>query len=102
MDVGGGGMIQSNIYLTLPLPMELSPTKTRPQSPLMELLKREIVEKTVSLKETVYKKTVLLHMSLISIYKLLFRREMTKMMKIKSVIGIIRVPSSGIGCGGVP
>jgi hypothetical protein len=64
----------------------------------METVKRTDAGKTVSLIETVYQKTVLYLMSLISIYNHLFRRGM---MNFRSVVGSSRVPSTAIPPGGI-
>lgn len=90
--------MESKILLTPLFPMELSPTETHPPVPLMETLKRVDGRKTVFLIETVYKKTVLYLMSIISIYMLVFRRE-----TVRSEFGMVvcRVPSTATPPGGI-
>jgi len=91
--------MQLNNFNTLSLPMELlSDVRHTPYCRGWKLLKRIDDRKIVSMNETIFFKTVLLHMSLISIYNLLFRREMKEN---RSSNGIIRVPSSGVPGGGL-
>jgi len=66
--------------------------------PLMELLKRDNAGKTVSLIETVYRKTVLYPMLLTCIYTYLIRREMRKM---NGQVEIMEFPLTAKGGEGI-